>query len=295
MLSRTVNRFPLSARLTTATVALLLGSLFTNETDAAEELRISFGVYTSDKPTTMYRKFKPVVERLEESLSSALSKRVRIKFRIFRTYEAAREALVEGNVDFVRFGPASFILAKDANPNVSLLAVEEVGGETFFHGVIFSRKESPISNVPDLKGKRFAFGDRTSTIGRFLSQALLVDEGIFASTLADFEYLGRHDKVVSAVAAGQYDAGAAKESTFNKAKDQLKVVAKFKNATKPWVASGRMSTELRIQIRNALLRLQDESVLSALGKSLTGFRTPEQTHYDFVREGMKRARSFEQN
>lgn len=69
-----------------------------------------------------------------------------------------------------------------------------------------------------LRGQTFAFGDERSTIGRYLSQLLLVQHGIRADELLSYEYLGRHDRVGTAVGAGQFDAGALKESTFRKLK-----------------------------------------------------------------------------
>ena len=121
-------------------------------TAAEKPLALSFGVYTSDKPTDMYRSFKPILVLLEESLSKTISRPVQIKLRVFNTYDAARKALVANEVDFVRFGPSSYILAKQENPGVQLIAIEEQEGALSFKGVIFTRKDSGIRALADLRG-----------------------------------------------------------------------------------------------------------------------------------------------
>ena len=197
-------------------LALIMGTSVSADTAFAEPVELTFGVYSSDKATTMYKMFIPIVRHLQESTEAKLEQPVDIFIKIFRTYDEGIDALVKGEVDFVRFGPASYILAKAKNPNISLVAMESKNGRKRFQGMIFVSKDSPIEHLQDVKGKRFAFGDHNSTIGRYLAQAELVKAGIYADDLKEYEYLGRHDKVVKAVLLKDYEVGSAKESTFNK-------------------------------------------------------------------------------
>lgn len=56
----------------------------------------------------MYAKFAPLVKSLEKGLSEFLDQPVDIKFKIFETYQSGINAIVSGEVNFVRFGPASY-------------------------------------------------------------------------------------------------------------------------------------------------------------------------------------------
>ena len=85
--------------------------------------------------------------------------------------------------------------------------MEDKKGERRFSGVIVVGADSSIKRLADLAGKRFAFGDENSTIGRYLAQAELVKAGIRARDLAHYEYLGRHDLVAKAVSLGDFRAG----------------------------------------------------------------------------------------
>jgi phosphonate transport system substrate-binding protein len=252
---------------------------------------ITFGIYTSDKPTVMYQKFKPIIDYLEDRITQNGSNAT-VKMKIFPSYGAAVDALVEGNVDFVRFGPASYILAKNRNDNIRLLAMEHKKNKKRFYGVFIVLQNSSINSIKDLKGKSFAFGDKNSTIGRYLSQAELVEAGIRSADLSRYGYLGRHDKVALAVAVGNYDAGVVKENTFKKYAESkgLKKIAQFPNVTKPWVMRAGFDDNLFAILRQALLELKEKKTLKALKQD--GFLVAEDSDYDFVRQGMRLSEEF---
>jgi len=254
---------------------------------------LSFGVYQSDKATVMYRQFSPVIEAIQGAMEKRLSCPVDIQLRIFKSYDEAIEAVVRGEVDFVRFGPASYVIAKQNEPEIELLAIETENGKRRFEGVFIVAASSPIQKLADLKGKKFAFGDRNSTIGRYLSQAELVSAGVTAKDLAGYDYLERHDRVAKAVAVGDFDAGAVKIETFEKEKagGKLRAIGQFENVTKPWFARAGLDADVVKSIREALFALKDPAVLKEIGA--TGFEPVEDSEYAFVREGMQRALHFD--
>jgi len=234
---------------------------------------ITFGIYTSDKPTVMYQKFKPIIDYLQDRITQ-------------------NDALVAGNVDFMRFGPASYIMAKDGDENIRLLVMEHKKNKKKFYGVFVVTKNSPINSINELKGKSFAFGNKNSTIGRYLSQAELVKAGIRSADLSKYDFLGRHDKVALAVAVGNYDAGVVKENTFKKYAESkgLKKIAHFPNVTKPWAVRAGFDDNLFAILQQALLELKDKKTLKALKQD--GFLVAKDSDYDFVRQGMRLSEEF---
>lgn len=257
------------------------------------QLELRFGVYTTDKPTVMYRTFTPILEALEESMAKEMNRDVAIELKIFKTYEAARAALVNGEIDFARFGPASYVLVKMSKPEVSILAMETSKGKKTFEGYIVVRADSPIRTIEDLRGRSFAFGDATSTIGRFLAQKELLDAGIHRDDLRAHDYLGRHDKVFRAVELGKFDAGALKSGTFNKLnkKGHLRILARFDNVTKPWVGRAGLGKDAEKALSNALIGIDDPELLAPFktDKLVTG----TDSEYDAIRESMKASVGFE--
>ena len=263
--------------------------------DLSEPVReLVFGVYTSDAATEMVKQFSPALGVLELALGEQLGERVKISLKVASTYEGGVEDLTSGRVDFARMGPASYVMAKELNPGVRILAMESKKGSKTFNGVICVREGSDIESVAQLKGKRFAFGDARSTIGRFLAQELLVENGIRSENLEGFDYLGRHDKVGMAVGSGMYAAGALKEGTFKKlvaAGEPIQVIASFPNVTKPWIARAGMAPELFDGLRKVLLAMDDKKALGALKKD--GFLPGDDADYDSIRSAIEASHSFD--
>jgi len=260
---------------------------------AHADLHLSFGLYASEKPTTLVKKFRPIMNSLEKQLSSELKTPVSIKLSISKTYEEGVGTLVNGMVDFARFGPASYIAAHDVNQNISLLVMEINDGKKEFNGVICVHNDSPIKSVADLKGKSFAFGSEESTIGRYLSQRYLLNHDIKAVDLNSFSYMGRHDKVGYAVVNGKYDAGAMKESTFNKMVKSglpLRSIASFKNVTKPWVARAGLDNKVKAALQKILLNFNDKVALTGIKQD--GFTAASDNDYKIVRDAINNNPKF---
>lgn len=254
---------------------------------AKAETLLAFGVYASDKPSAMVRQFRPILNALEKSLTELAGEPVRIRMQIAKTYEQGVIDLVAGQVDFARFGPASYVRAREADPRIEILVAESNKGRKTFNGVITVAKDSPIQAVSELRGKSFAFGDERSTIGRYLSQLHLMRNNVRASDLKHFEYLGRHDAVGAAVGAGRFDGGALKESTFKrllKKGVQLRAIARFPNVTKPWIARGGLDAKHKKLLRKALLALKNPDALKALKKD--GFLEGSNEDYAGIRESI---------
>ena len=274
-------------------IILIISASKAVPTDQGETLHLSFGVYQTDKATVMYRKFVPVIESIQNIMSGETGKSVEIELIIFKTYQQALEAIVDGSIDFVRFGPSSYIIAKKRNPEIKLLAMEHKNGMKKFQGVIITTADSPIKSLETIKGKSFAFGDINSTIGRYLVQAELVEAGIHKSDLMASKYLNRHDLVAKAVQLGDFDVGSVKKSTFEKYNrdGQLRVIHSFENITKPWIARSGLESTVFKAIQDAMYSIIDSEALNSL--KISGFVPTSDLDYDFVRKGMKTSEQFE--
>lgn len=261
--------------------------------DAHADVAMTFGVYTSDKPSRMVKKFKPILQELERKMTAHLQDNVVISIQVYATYEKGIDAIATGEVDFMRLGPASYVFAKEKQPALSILAVENHKGNKTFKGIICTHQDSPLRSLRDVKGKSFAFGNMKSTIGRYLSQNHMMSQGIYAHDLADFSYLGRHDKVGMAVSSKKYDAGALKEGTFNKLVSKghrLRKIADFDNVTKPWVSRKGLDLKTRSALQASLLSLTDTAILKVYGKQ--GFLPGTDQDYEIIRQAIGHNANF---
>lgn len=270
--------------------ALLLSAM---SGTAEAEIKLNFGLYASDKATTVVAQFRPLLSQIEARLSATLNEKVTIHTRISPTYEKAIDKLATGAVDFARFGPASYVLTKEKNPAIQLVAMESKKGKTMRSGYIIAHAESPIQSMGELKGEHFAFGSEQSTIGRYFAQLLLAEAGVHEKDLKGYRYLGRHDKVGEAVAKGDYAAGALKSSTFKKLVKKgrkIRVLKEFKLATKAWAVREGMSERVRQALTQVLLAFDDQKALKVLKKD--GFSVADDAAYSSVRKAIHESGNF---
>jgi phosphonate transport system substrate-binding protein len=277
--------------LTAAALVLMgTGSLGLQSTPRSEPIVLTFGLYQYDKPTELYRTFTPVIEALQQGVEERLGRSTSIELVISKTYDDAIDALCEGKIDFVRFGPASYVISKSREPKIELLAIEEKKGGRLFPGVIVVQTKSPFKQLSDVAGHSFAFGDENSTIGRYLVQSELLAAGVSQKDLKGFGYLGRHDKVAKAVELGDFDAGSLKKGTFDKMnkKGQMRVLHEFQNITKPWIARAGMDAEVAAALREVLIEMNDEEALKKL--KVSGFGEVRNAEFGFIRRSIEQVR-----
>ncbi len=266
----------------------LLTLVASNSVMADEALRLNFGVYSSNKPSAMVKIFKPTLKELESRMSEKLGREVDIRMQIAKDYEQGISDLTSGKVDFSRFGPASYLEAKAMNKEIKIAAMESKNASKVFYGIIAVRTDSDIQQPSELKNRSFAFGDEGSTIGRFLSQRFLQENNILAEDLNSFEYLGRHDKVGTAVGAGDFDAGALNESTFKKLVDKgepIRELVRFPNVTKPWIARSGLNPIVFTALKQSLLELKNKDALKGL--KADGFLEGSDSDYAQIRAAME--------
>jgi phosphonate transport system substrate-binding protein len=276
---------------------MLLGLILTATaapvSGAWADITLVFGTYAADKPTAVVRKFMPFLNYLEHEMTTYLQEPVTIKIRIAADYNMGIADLTEGRVDFSRFGPASYVAAKQDNPGLKIIAMETKKGKKNFKGIIAVHDGSDIKALKDLKGRSFAFGNPLSTIGRYLAQAHLLDAGITGADLKNFVFLGRHDRVGAAVGNGDFDAGALKEGTFKKLQSKgtpIVALMSFGNTTKPWIARSGLSPRIFNALKMVMLKTSDPRVLKNITKS--SFLPGEDHDYDSIRLAMKRSAKF---
>ncbi|MEH6647034.1 MAG: PhnD/SsuA/transferrin family substrate-binding protein [Sulfitobacter sp.] len=262
-------------------------------TSATAEINLTFGTYAADKPTYTVKMYRPFLQYLAMEMTELLGEQVNIKMRITKEYEKSIDQLANGDVDFSRFGPASYITVFKRNPKIQIIAIESNNGSKRFKGTIAVHTDSPIQSLSELRNKSFAFGDQLSTIGRYLAQSHLLEAGISSKELSGYDYLGRHDRVGAAVGAGRFTAGALKESTLLKlarAGVPIRALFEFENVTKPWLAAAGMNPEVLAAMRTVMLEIKDAELLGDIAED--GFLEGSDADYDIIRKAMKHSSAF---
>ncbi|MBK7864561.1 MAG: phosphate/phosphite/phosphonate ABC transporter substrate-binding protein [Archangiaceae bacterium] len=146
---------------------------------------------------------------IEPYLSKELKSPVTVQ--VFGSYDELSGALAEGKVDLAWITPLAFVRAADKNADVTALskAMRAGGGGLFYRAVFIAKKGSALASVADLKGKKVAWVNKTSTSGYLFPREMVKKAGFDPDAFFGGEtFSSDHPAVCKAVKSGAADVGA---------------------------------------------------------------------------------------
>ena len=237
------------------------------------------------------KRFAPLAEYLSLILKQP------VIVRVGRNYDDHIDAIGKDQVDIAFMGPVPYTKLLNKYGSKPLLARFEVNNTPNLYGIIITRKESPIKNLKQLQGKRFAFGDKESTMSHIVPRYMLTEAGIPVSTLSEYKFLGSHHNVAIAVLAGDFDAGAVKKEVLLEFEPKgLRVIAETP-ATPDHLFVTRSTlpiTQIR-KLREALLQLNKQprgkEIMTAMHKELTALIPVHEADYAQLKNIVRKVES----
>ncbi|MBO9599570.1 MAG: phosphate/phosphite/phosphonate ABC transporter substrate-binding protein [Cohnella sp.] len=176
-----------------------------------ETLTVQF--VPSQNADTLEAKAKP----LEKLLSDRLG--VPVKVSVSTDYNTIIEAMASKKVDVGFLPPTAYVLAKEKGAAEVILQAQRFGVDDAtgapttelvdsYKSMIIVKKDSPIQTLADLKGKKIAYQNVTSSAGYVWPAAALMDAGL--DPLKDITpvTVKGHDQGVISVLNGDVDAAA---------------------------------------------------------------------------------------
>lgn len=185
-----------------ATTALVSPAL---AQDKIEEFRIGVlgGENAQDRMTSN--------ECLREKTENLLG----VPTRIFTPadYDGVIQGLLGGTIDVAWLGASAYAKTYLTDPGAvePVLVKVNTDGSYGYHSIGFTRKETGIASLEDMKGKTFGFGDPNSTSG-YLIPSIEIPQEVGASMesgdyFGEVKFTGGHEQTIVAVANGDIDAG----------------------------------------------------------------------------------------
>jgi phosphonate transport system substrate-binding protein len=176
-----------------------------------ETLTVQF--VPSQNADTLEAKAKP----LEKLLSDKLG--IPVKVSISTDYNTIIEAMASKKVDVGFLPPTAYVLAKDKGAAEVILQAQRFGVQDdtgaptdelvdYYKSMIIVKKDSDIKSIEDLKGKKIAYQNVTSSAGFVWPAAKLLDAGIDPLKDVTPVTVKGHDQGVIAVLNGDVDAAA---------------------------------------------------------------------------------------
>ena len=235
---------------------------------------LSFGAISTVDKEIMKKKLSPLINYISKTISKDL------KFETGFDYSDTIEKFRDGTYDFGFIGPSPYVIAtQNIDKHIKIIVGLNNKCNGNFHSVIIVKKGSNILKLPDLKGKNFAFGSPQSTLSYFMPMSLLQKNGV-DKQLANFVFLGKHDRVAKYVIMGKYDAGAIKLSVAKKYSKYINIIKKTEHVPDfVIVASSKTPDYIVKKVRKALLMPEAQKLARFIKSSATGFK--KRTHSEY--------------
>lgn len=176
---------------------------------------INIGVLAKRGNEFAIKKWQPTANYLEKRIEG-------YKFNIIPlNFEQIDLAVRKNQIDFLIINSA-FYVQLEQKYNISRIATllnksSDNNYVSYFGGVIFTKSDSNINSIKDLKNRSFAAVDPNSFGGWIMAFKLFYDKGIKPSKyFSKLDFLGTHDNVVEAVLKDKVDAGCVRSDTLER-------------------------------------------------------------------------------
>lgn len=197
--------------------------------------------------------YRPVFE--------AITKHYGIHFKIMAgsSYGAVIEGMCHDQAEVAWFGAVSFGEAHNLC-GAELLSVDVKKGQSVYYSGIYTRKDSGLNSLADLKNHSLALGDTHSTSSFNYPVAMMIAAGVDpAQDLSKIVIAGSHSNSISAMKEGRVDACAASFNSYEKAVKnkvldprEFKVLAKSEPIPNPPMAMNtNLSPKLKATLKEA--------------------------------------------
>jgi phosphonate transport system substrate-binding protein len=127
-------------------------------------------------------------------------------------------AMRAGRVHVANFATGGMMFAVNFAGAIPLAGkgIESTGKIDDYRLVLLVRADSPYQKLADLRGKTIAHTTEISNSGNLAPRALFAEEGLQAGRDYKVVYSGRHDKSISGVALGLWDAAPVASGVYER-------------------------------------------------------------------------------
>ncbi len=186
---------------------------------AAEDLKeFRIGILGGENEADRLRNYQCMVDKLPAVLGVE-------KVSLFPAadYDGVIQGLLGGTLDYAELGASGFakIYLADAKAVEPILTTVQTDGSMGYYSIMVARKDSGMTKVTDIKGKKLGFADPDSTSGYLIPTVTLPEAlgGPVKEFVAETGFGGGHENLVLEVLKGTFDAGTTFGSGVGDFKD----------------------------------------------------------------------------
>jgi len=154
-------------------------------------------------------------KNIAKYLSKNLGLNVRIK--VLPNYSKICDSFLSGEIDAGFFGSFSYVLTNAKIPLDPIARPLWRNGSSTYRGYLFTRKDSGITSLDEMKNKKLALVHKATTAGYIFQLDYFKKHGIqnLEEYFSDIFFVGTHESSAWTVYSGEADVGGGKNHIFN--------------------------------------------------------------------------------
>ncbi|MCP1201128.1 phosphonate ABC transporter substrate-binding protein [Notoacmeibacter sp. MSK16QG-6] len=164
------------------------------------------GIIGGENEADRLRNFQCMIDTLPDAIGVE-----EVKLFPAADYDGTIQGLLGGTLDYAELGASGYAKAYLEDPDAvePILTTVQTDGSTGYHSVMVARKDSGMTKLEDMKGKKLGFADPDSTSG-FLVPSVTLPEAVgmpVKEFFGETGFGGGHENLVLGVVKGDFDAG----------------------------------------------------------------------------------------
>jgi len=188
--------------------AALMTTALTGTAIAQDITEFRIGILGGENAQDRMNSYQCLADYTEEALG--------VPTRLFAPadYNGVIQGLLGGSLDLAWLGASAYAAVHLQDPEAvePVLVKINLDGSYGYHSIGFARADSGITNLDQMEGKVFGFGDPNSTSGYLIPSIEIPQEGDAITMepgayFADVTFTGGHEQTIVAVNNGDIDAG----------------------------------------------------------------------------------------
>ncbi len=206
-------------------------------------------------PNIIYRGYQPMLDYLTSRSS------YRFELKLSDDYSQAVKMLIEKEVVAAFVGSYVYLRAHDDYGIIPILKPLNENFEPFSRAVLFTRGDSKIFSINDLKNKKLALPSRESYSSNWMLKYEFAKNGIIESDLAEIKNFPHHQSVIQNVNKKFFDVGVTREYLIkNMAPNSIRTLMYSDPfPTSPLVVAKNYPKEIIESIKIALLQINQSN------------------------------------
>ncbi|OQY32551.1 MAG: hypothetical protein B6241_10745 [Spirochaetaceae bacterium 4572_59] len=237
-----------------STILLFLIVLVSAE--ARERQTYRFGYSSSQNAEILISRMSPMISIMSKALDT------NIEFIHKKTFSEMQKAYINQEIDFGIINAYSYLRILPYN-SVLPIAARIIENSREYRSYFFSRKDSGIFSIKDLKGMVVALGDPYSTSSYLIPHSIFQKEGIFPDE--DFEktiIISKHDSLILSVLNRTADAGVSASFIFNGQPEEIRSDLRVFSVSDPFllgpfVANKNLDDQVIATLKEVLFGLKE--------------------------------------